>query len=164
MFFRKKGKKDAATVAADIRQSLGEGVKSVVGTAPEIVEERAEIPAQADFAAESTRAVEETVEAGIVSPSSKESASFAASSTDIAPSVDGIRLFPGFERDDFEVGFRAGNNDPALVMRWKDGGEWFCVPALFNRAVLAAMDERDSASDLNRLLRNYGYDVESIAE
>lgn len=170
MFFRKKGKKDAATVAEDIRQSLGEGVKSVVGTAPEIVEERVEIPAQADFAAEGTfaaesaKAVEETVEAGIVSPSSKESASFAGTSTDVAPSVDGIRLFPGFERDDFEVGFRAGTNDPALVMRWKDGGEWFCVPALFNRAVLAAMDERDSASDLNRLLRNYGYDVESIAE
>ena len=70
-----------------------------------------------------------------------------------------IRLFPGFERDDFEVGYRA--DGPTLVLRWKDGGDWFDVPSLFNRGILAAMDERESASDLNRLLRNYGYDVDA---
>ena len=71
-----------------------------------------------------------------------------------------IRLFPGFEREDFEVGFAAESASPSLVMRWKDGGSWFTMPAMFNRAVLSAMDERESANDLTRLLRSYGYDVE----
>jgi N-acetyl-anhydromuramyl-L-alanine amidase AmpD len=48
---------------------------------------------------------------------------------------------------------------PSLVMRWKDGGDWFTMPSMFNRAVLSAMDERESANDLTRLLRSYGYDV-----
>jgi hypothetical protein len=68
-----------------------------------------------------------------------------------------IRLFPGFEREDFEVGF--ATDMPSLVMRWKDGGDWFTMPSMFNRAVLSAMDERESANDLTRLLRSYGYDV-----
>ncbi|MEM0927756.1 MAG: hypothetical protein AAGI89_00540 [Pseudomonadota bacterium] len=71
-----------------------------------------------------------------------------------------IRLFPGFEREDFEVGFAADVSAPALVMRWKDGGSWFTMPAMFNRAVLTAMDEKESANDLTRLLRSYGYDVD----
>lgn len=71
-----------------------------------------------------------------------------------------IRLFPGFEREDFEVGFAPDAGAPSLVMRWKDGGEWFTMPGMFNRAVLSAMDERESANDLTRLLRSYGYDVE----
>ncbi|MEO1042249.1 MAG: hypothetical protein AAFX52_08160 [Pseudomonadota bacterium] len=71
-----------------------------------------------------------------------------------------IRLFPGFEREDFEVGF-ATDVAPALVMRWKDGGSWFTMPAMFNRAVLTAMDEKESANDLTRLLRSYGYDVDT---
>lgn len=72
-----------------------------------------------------------------------------------------IRLFPGFEREDYEVGFAPDEGAPSLVMRWKDGGAWFTVPAMFNRAVLSAMDERESANDLTRLLRSYGYDVDS---
>ncbi|MCQ8186251.1 hypothetical protein [Parvularcula maris] len=79
-----------------------------------------------------------------------------------APALAGettIRLFPGFETEDFEVGFATEMGDPNLVMRWKDGGEWFTVPAMFNRAVLSSMDERESANDLPRLLRSYGYDV-----
>ncbi|GGY46788.1 hypothetical protein [Parvularcula lutaonensis] len=75
-----------------------------------------------------------------------------------------IRLFPGFEREDFEVGFAPDSAAPSLMMRWKDGGEWFTVPSMFNRAVLSAMDERESANDLNRLLRSYGYDVEVPGE
>lgn len=71
-----------------------------------------------------------------------------------------IRLFPGFEHEDFEVGFAPDGERPSLVMRWKDGGEWFTLPGMFNRAVLSAMDERESANDLTRLLRSYGYDVE----
>jgi hypothetical protein len=72
-----------------------------------------------------------------------------------------IRLFPGFEREDFEVGF--ATDIPSLVMRWKDGGEWFTMPSMFNRAVLSAMDERESANDLTRLLRSYGYEVSDDA-
>ena len=72
-----------------------------------------------------------------------------------------IRLFPGFEREDFEVGFATDGTGPALVMRWKDGGSWFTMPAMFNRAVLTAMDEKESANDLTRLLRSYGYDVDA---
>lgn len=75
-----------------------------------------------------------------------------------------IRLFPGFEREDFEVGFSPDEAAPSLVMRWKDGGNWFTMPAMFNRAILSAMDERESANDLNRLLRSYGYDVEVPGE
>lgn len=71
-----------------------------------------------------------------------------------------IRLFPGFEREDFEVAFAPDPQAPSLLMRWKDGGNWFTVPAMFNRAILSAMDERETANDLNRLLRSYGYDVE----
>ncbi|NNU15774.1 hypothetical protein HK107_05500 [Parvularcula sp. ZS-1/3] len=74
-----------------------------------------------------------------------------------------IRLFPGFEHEDFEVGFAAESAEPSLVMRWKDGGSWFTMPAMFNRAVLSSMDERESANDLPRLLRSYGYDVEPRA-
>ncbi len=84
----------------------------------------------------------------------------AGRSTMPATTGEAIRLFPGFEREDFEVGFSTGTTSPALVMRWKDGGDWFRVPALFNRSVLAAMDERDSAGDLTRLLRSFGYEVE----
>ena len=72
-----------------------------------------------------------------------------------------IRLFPGFETEDFEVGFSSNDGAPSLVMRWKDGGSWFQVPEMFNRAVLSSMDERESANDLTRLLRSYGYDVET---
>ena len=86
--------------------------------------------------------------------------------TSIAPLVSSeatIRLFPGFEHEDFEVGFAAETAEPSLVMRWKDGGSWFTMPAMFNRAVLSSMDERESANDLPRLLRSYGYDVEPRA-
>ena len=76
-----------------------------------------------------------------------------------AADADAVRLFPGFEHEDFEVGFRMGGPVPALVMRWKEGGEWFRLPAMFNRAVLSSMDERDSAGDLTRLMRSFGYDV-----
>lgn len=143
MFFRKKGK-DAAEVAAEIKSSLGAEAEeaAVEGTTPEIVE-------VADASLEQSMSAEDGV---------------AATSQVLATTGETIRLFPGFERDDYEVGFRAEREAPSLVMRWKDGGEWFSVPALFNRSILAAMDERDSASDLNRLLRNYGYDVEAIAE
>lgn len=79
------------------------------------------------------------------------------------PAEATIRLFPGFEREDFEVGFASDEGAPSLVMRWKDGGTWFTVPAMFNRAVLSSMDERESANDLPRLLRSYGYDVEAGA-
>lgn len=73
---------------------------------------------------------------------------------------DAVRLFPGFEHEEFEVGFRMGGAVPALVMRWKEGGAWFQIPALFNRSILASMDERDSAGDLTRLMRSFGYDVD----
>lgn len=110
-----------------------EAVKaSVEGTMPEAVEEE---PTQALAAADEFSA-----------PASTEAT---------------IRLFPGFETEDFEVGFAATGAEPSLVMRWKDGGEWFRVPDMFNRAVLSSMDERESANDLTRLLRSYGYDVET---
>ena len=82
-------------------------------------------------------------------------------SSDQVPSgdADAVRLFPGFEHEDFEVGFRMGGAVPALVMRWKEGGDWFRLPPMFNRAVLASMDERDTGSDLTRLMRSFGYDV-----
>ena len=74
--------------------------------------------------------------------------------------ADAVRLFPGFEHEEFEVGFRMGGAVPALVMRWKEGGDWFRLPPMFNRAVLSSMDERDTGSDLTRLMRSFGYDVE----
>ena len=86
-------------------------------------------------------------------------ASLSPSVPAVPEDADAVRLFPGFEHEDFEVGFRMGGEAPALVMRWKDGGEWFRMPPMFNRAVLASMDERDSASDLTRLMRSFGYDV-----
>ncbi|MEM9809979.1 MAG: hypothetical protein AAF788_02025 [Pseudomonadota bacterium] len=95
-------------------------------------------------------------------PETVEEADRSLEGTAIAPVANEatIRLFPGFEREDFEVGFAANTAAPALVMRWKDGGSWFTVPPLFNRAVLTAMDEKETANDLTRLLRNYGYDVD----
>lgn len=139
MFFRRKNR-DQETAEADVTASASSD--AVEGSAPDLVEAEA----NADDAG-ATCAIAATDD---LSP--------------LAANGDAIRLFPGFERDDFEVGFRADQQHPSLVMRWKDGGEWFALPDLFNRGVLAAMDERDSASDLNRLLRNYGYDVDAIAK
>lgn len=132
MFFRKKDRE---------QNSVQPAVTSlaVQGTAPELVE-------VTDLVI--SAAAEETVNAGVIAPRAED--------------ADAVRLFPGFEHDEFEVGFRADRAAPALVMRWKDGGEWFTVPPIFNRGVLAAMDERESSTDLNRLLRNYGYDVDAI--
>jgi hypothetical protein len=115
----------------DIRQEF-EAVKGTVeGTIPDLVEETP----QQSLA---------PVLSGSTAPVSTEST---------------IRLFPGFETEDFEVGFATETGEPSLVMRWKDGGDWFTVPGMFNRAVLSSMDERESANDLPRLLRSYGYDV-----
>lgn len=139
MFFRKKNRQDAGQTTI------------VEGTAPEVVESPAVSSEKISHKAE------ETVSASVVAP---ETANLPAASKD----DDAVRLFPGFERDDFEVGFRADNELPALMMRWKDGGEWFTLPPMFNRGILAAIDERESSNDLNRLLRNYGYDVEAVSE
>lgn len=134
MFFRKKKRIEIAETATDTVSA--DATAAVEGTLPEAVEAGETVLAAADEAPE-------------------------AETRDVAKADETIRLFPGFERDDFEVGFKPDAKTPALMMRWKDeGGEWFVVPAIFNRGVLAAMDERDSAGDLNRLLRNYGYDVE----
>ena len=101
-------------------------------------------------------AVEETVDEG----ETDTTAVAVAPVTEVASDEATIRLFPGFEPEDFEVGFAPDTGTPSLVMRWKDGGEWFTVPNMFNRSILSAMDERESANDLTRLLRSYGYDVE----
>ena len=137
MFFRKKAKanEEDAGVETSGTASLDAEASPVEGTMPELAE------------------VAPTPEAGVPA--------LDAGLEGAAPVVasDAIRLFPGFEREDFEVGFSAGPV-PALVMRWKDGGDWFRMPPMFNRAVLSSMDERDSAGDLSRLLRSFGYDVE----
>ncbi|MEM9421449.1 MAG: hypothetical protein AAF986_02925 [Pseudomonadota bacterium] len=139
MFFRRKNRDQEEDLGLDTSSKAADEAVTVEGTAPGLVE-------AAD-------------QAGLDAGDS------AVGTAIVAPSGDAIRLFPGFERDDFEVGFRADQGEPTLVMRWKDGAaEWFPVPPLFNRGVLAAMDERDSATDLNRLLRNYGYDVDAIAD
>jgi len=79
------------------------------------------------------------------------------------PEAADIRLFPGFEREDFEVGF-ATDGVPALLMRWRDGGEWFALPPMFNLAVLTAIRERHRPTDLLVLLQSQGYDVPAAAE
>ena len=136
MFFRKKAK-DSAEGQPEAAATLSDD--TVEGTMPDLAEVQAGPPTlDADLAAQAGGE-------GIVPIP--------------AAASDAIRLFPGFEREDFEVGFGTAAA-PALMMRWKDGGDWFRMPAMFNRAVLAAMDERDSAGDLNRLLRSFGYDVE----
>ena len=140
MFFRKKAK-DSAESQPEVEATLSDD--TVEGTMPDLaeVDATAQAPTQALDADLAAHAGGESV---VPVP---------------AAASDAIRLFPGFEREDFEVGFSAAAA-PALMMRWKDGGDWFRMPAMFNRAVLAAMDERDSAGDLSRLLRSFGYDVE----
>lgn len=138
MFFRKKAKQDETETKLDAEAPKdGEPVE---GSMPEVTE--------VDLAAEAP-----ALDADL-------SADLAGSVPVPAQPGEAVRLFPGFEREDFEVGFSTAAV-PALVMRWKDGGDWFAVPPMFNRAVLSAMDERDSAGDLSRLLRSFGYDVES---
>jgi len=131
MFFRRKSHDDAE----DLREEFEVVKATVEGTEPEAVEEDVAEAAPSQELAVTTAAEPATLEAT-------------------------IRLFPGFEREDFEVGFAPDSGTPSLVMRWKDGGEWFTVPNMFNRSILSAMDERESANDLTRLLRSYGYDVE----
>ena len=134
MFFKGKKRREAEEAeaeAAGVQTSAG--TEAVGGTMPEVAEAGTSL--DADLTAELTAP---PVPAG---------------------DADAVRLFPGFEHEDFEVGFRMGGAVPALVMRWKEGGEWFRLPAMFNRAVLASMDERDSAGDLTRLMRSFGYDV-----
>lgn len=150
MFFRKKKRDDSATAKADKAQA------EVTGTAPNLVE-APDAGGAAAAASKVDLSADETVAAATVAPVP----AAVDGSTEVAADDDAVRLFPGFERDDFEVGFRAHKDSPSLLVRWKDGGEWFHVPALFNRGVLAAMDERESSSDLNRLLRNYGYDIDA---
>ncbi len=105
--------------------------------------------------------VEGTMPEAVEEEPSQELATVAEVATVPASTEATIRLFPGFETEDFEVGFSSTAGGPSLVMRWKDGGSWFQVPEMFNRAVLSSMDERESANDLTRLLRSYGYDVET---
>lgn len=149
MFFRKKNRdEDVKPVVTNAKAT------TVEGTAPDVVES----PATTTASLGSDKAEVETVDASVVAPEG----------TTLAPAKlsddEAVRLFPGFERDDFEVGFRADREYPSLMIRWKDGGEWFSMPPLFNRGILAAMDERESSNDLNRLLRNYGYDIDAIQE
>lgn len=140
MFFRKKKRIE------NLETALADAKASVEGSLPEVVEAGETVVPEG--------AVEETTTSATVGEGERA----------VATTESVVRLFPGFERDDFEVGFRPDSANPSLMMRWKDGGEWFNVPAIFNRGVLAAMDERDSAGDLNRLLRNYGYDVGAASE
>lgn len=150
MFFRKKNRDEDLKPAA-----INAKATTVEGTAPGVVETPTTVSAEVG----SKRAVEETVAASVVAPETSTALPVASMGDDEA-----VRLFPGFERDDFEVGFRSDQEYPALMMRWKDGGEWFTVPPIFNRGILAAMDERESSNDLNRLLRNYGYDIDAIQD
>ncbi|MBB4658128.1 hypothetical protein [Parvularcula dongshanensis] len=76
--------------------------------------------------------------------------------------LDAIRLFPGFEREDFEVAVRDGAQ-PAILIRWKDGGDWFELPPMFNRSVLASIDRREAAPALPSLLSSYGYPLDDAA-
>ncbi|RFB05541.1 hypothetical protein [Parvularcula marina] len=151
MFFRKKNRdEDTKPPVTNAKNT------TVEGTAPDVVE--SPVAATASLGSEKAQLAEETVDARVVAPQTTTLA-VAGLSDD-----DAVRLFPGFERDDFEVGFRSDREYPALMIRWKDGGEWFTVPPIFNRGILAAMDERESSNDLNRLLRNYGYDIDAIQE
>lgn len=141
MFFKGKKRREAEEAEAEAEAAAAKGAEArtsadteaVEGTMPEVAEVGASLDAD--------------LTAGLSSPPVP------------AGDADAVRLFPGFEHEDFEVGFRMGGAVPALVMRWKEGGEWFRLPAMFNRAVLASMDERDSAGDLTRLMRSFGYDV-----
>lgn len=150
MFFRRKNRDDIS--ASEEKSAPRVKVK---GTSPDLVEapEASAGPAAAEGTSPRLATTPETVTGAVVAPQDMGAQTPALDD-------DAIRLFPGFERDDFEVGFRQDTARPALLMRWKDGGEWFIVPEMFNRGILAAMDERESSNDLHRLLRNYGYDVE----
>lgn len=104
-----------------------------------------------------------------VSASAVTEASVAAAAVNLA-SGSAIQLFPGFEDQPFEMGYDAifmskahGLNtaEPMLVMRWKNGdAQWFPVPPMFNKDMLAKIHERDH--DLDRLLLDYGYDAEQL--
>ena len=72
----------------------------------------------------------------------------------------------------FEIGYAVytsatlGLSDkaPMLLMRWKavEGeADWFPVPPMFNKVLLARIHERDN--DLDRLLLDYGYDADQLA-
>ena len=130
MFFRGKKRRDE-----DDEAPGGGAADTVEGTMPEV--------------AEAEPALGQDLAVGLAG----------ASAVPAPVADDAVRLFPGFEHEDFEVGFRMGGPVPALVMRWKEGGDWFRLPPMFNRAVLASMDERDTGSDLTRLMRSFGYDV-----
>ena len=134
MFFRKKRRdEDDAAEATGDAAAPAQDAATLEGTMPELSEGP--------------------------QPESGVPAGAAAGALTTTDDADAVRLFPGFEHEEFEVGFRAGAGAPSLVLRWKDGGEWFRLPAMFNRAALASMDERDSAGDLTRLMRSFGYDV-----
>ena len=148
MFFRKK-RRDEVTKLAEAPKVT----QPVEGTTPGVVE----MPTASEQSLGAEPAAVETVAASVVAPKG-ETESLPAAYED----EDAVRLFPGFEHDDFEVGFRADQSNPALMLRWKDGdGDWFPVPPLFNRGILAAIDDRESSNDLTRLLRNYGYDIDA---
>ena len=82
-----------------------------------------------------------------------------------------VHLFPGFDGEAFDLAYGAtaeathgmGASTPVLMMRWKGETNWFTLPPMFNTAIISKISERESEKDLNRLLRDSGYDVEGIA-
>ncbi|MCI5048104.1 MAG: hypothetical protein MRY59_11420 [Aquisalinus sp.] len=123
-------------------------------------------PAEAPVAEVKTEAKADAPEAPAApaDPSSAEAGS--------AAQIDNMRLFPGFEDQGFEVGYAVYTSSsyglaekaPMLLMRWKsENGEsdWFPIPPMFNKVLLARIHERDH--DLDRLLLDYGYDADQLA-
>ena len=149
-----RGSADDATAALkeELDAAIVPTIKKSAKTADEVTE-------KASMAAEEV-AEEAVVEAA---PSLKATA---------GAEVENMRLFPGFEDQGFEIGYasffapKLGMNEkaPMLVMRWKsedNSTEWFPVPPMFNKVMLARIHEREH--DLDRLLLDYGYDAEQLA-
>ncbi|WP_306251498.1 hypothetical protein [Parvularcula sp. IMCC14364] len=140
----------------------------VIKKAEPVKKAAAEAPAEASAAVEKAPAADVKTEA----KGDEAERPSAATTTASAAQIDNMRLFPGFEDQGFEVGYAVYNSQsyglsekaPMLLMRWKSENaesDWFPIPPMFNKVLLARIHERDH--DLDRLLLDYGYDADQLA-
>ena len=129
-----------------------------------------QLPEAVEKALEDTKKATDAKMSSDASPQDTSLAAAAAASA-VPSDLPSVHLFPGFEAEAFDLAYGKTiepshgmtAETPVLMMRWKGDTTWFKVPPMFNTSIINKISERESEKDLNRLLRDTGYDVESIA-
>ncbi len=163
--FRAKAEDPAAALKEELDAAIVPALKSKGKTADEITEADAKVIKKAEPVKKAAGKSSTDKAAEDVNVDEVANAKLAGSA------IENMRLFPGFEDQPFEIGYAAyaeasfglEEKTPMLLVRWKtEQGEtdWFPIPPMFNKVMLARIHERDH--DLDRLLLDYGYDADQL--